>query len=79
MGAPIIRLVYPPELLRVPVLNHLIRKYDVTVNIIRAQVGKEAGWVEMQISGDDEVVEDALTWLREKGIYVQYVENNLEE
>ncbi len=74
MGESVIRLVYPPELLRVPILNHLIRRFDVTVNILRAQVGKDTGWVEMQISGDDEVVEDALNWLREKGIYVQFVE-----
>ncbi len=74
MEESVVRLVYPPELLRVPILNHLIRRFDVTVNILRAQVGKETGWVEMQISGDDEVVEDALNWLREKGIYVQFVE-----
>ncbi len=74
MEESVVRLVYPPELLRVPILNHLIRRFDVTVNILRAQVGKDTGWVEMQISGDDEVVEEALNWLREKGIYVQFVE-----
>ncbi len=74
MKEPIVRLVYPPDLLRVPVLNQLIQRFDITVNILRAQVGSEAGWIELQLGGEDEVVDDALAWLREKGVYVQFVE-----
>lgn len=75
MKEPVVRLVYPPDLLRAPVLNQLIQRFNLTVNILRAQVGAEAGWIELQISGEDDVVDDALNWLRERGIYVQFIEN----
>ncbi len=74
MQKPIVRLVYPPDLLRAPVLNQLIQRFDLTVNILRAQVGADAGWIELQIQGSDEEVEKALNWLREKGVYVQFME-----
>ncbi|NPA93553.1 MAG: FeS-binding protein [Chloroflexi bacterium] len=75
MNEPVVRLVYPPDLLRAPVLNQLIRRFDITVNILRAQVGSDAGWIELQLRGDEEMVEKALDWLREKGVYVQFVES----
>jgi ABC-type methionine transport system ATPase subunit len=74
MKETLVRLVYPPDLLRVPVLNQLIQHFDLTVNILRAQVGAEAGWIELQIGGEDAIVESALNWLRERGIYVQRIE-----
>ncbi len=76
MNEPVVRLVYPPDLLRAPVLNQLIRRFDITVNILRAQVGSDAGWIELQLRGDEEMVEQALDWLREKGVYVQFVESS---
>ena len=66
-----VRLVYPPDLLRVPVLNQLIQRFDLTVNILRARVSADAGWIELQIGGKEQTVDDALNWLRERGIYVQ--------
>ncbi|MFN3309255.1 MAG: NIL domain-containing protein, partial [Anaerolineales bacterium] len=33
-----VRLIYPPSLLRVPVINQLIKEFDITVNILRAQI-----------------------------------------
>ena len=74
MQKPIVRLVYPPDLLRVPVLNQLIQRFDLTVNILRAQVGADAGWIELQIQGSDEEVQKALNWLQERGVYVQLME-----
>ncbi len=76
MKEPVVRLVYPPDLLRAPVLNQLIRRFDITVNILRAQVGAEAGWIELQLRGEDEMVDQALDWLREKGVYVQFMESS---
>jgi len=77
MQEPIVRLVYPPDLLRTPVLNQLMQRFDLTVNILRAQVGAEAGWIELQLRGEDDVVAEALDWLRERGVYVQFVTSSV--
>ena len=66
-----IRLIYPPNLLDVPVINQLIRRYDLSINILRAQVTPQEGWVDIQLSGNTAAIEDAMAWLTGQGIEVQ--------
>ena len=71
MQKQLIRLIYPPQLLDVPIINQLIRRYELTVNILRAQVGPEEGWVDVQLTGPAAAIEDAMTWLSTQGVEVQ--------
>jgi ABC-type methionine transport system ATPase subunit len=71
MSDQVVRLVYPPALLSVPVINQLIRRYDLTVNILRAQIGGEERWIEVQLAGNPAVIEEAINWLKGIGIEVQ--------
>jgi len=71
----IIRLVYPAHLIDVPVINQLIRSYELTVNILRAQVTPKEGWVEIQLTGKLAEIEEAITWLVGQGIEVLQLEN----
>ena len=71
MTDQIVRLVYPPSLLSVPIINQLIRRFDLTVNILRAQIGGEDRWIEVQLAGNPTVIEDAINWLKNIGIEVQ--------
>ena len=71
MADQIIRLVYPPHLLDVPVINQLIRSYDLTVNILRAEVTPKEGWVQIQLTGKSNAIEEAISWLAGRGIEVQ--------
>lgn len=74
MSDQIVRLTYPVSMLSVPVINQLIRKYDLTVNILRAQIGGDDRWLEVQIAGSPGVIESALAWLEELGIEVDETE-----
>jgi len=71
MSDQVVRLVYPPSLLSVPIINQLIRQFDLTVNILRAQIGGEDRWIEVQLAGNPAVIEEAVTWLQGLGIQVQ--------
>jgi ABC-type methionine transport system ATPase subunit len=73
MADQTIRLVYPSTLVNVPVINQLIRNFDVTVNIVGAQVTGGEGWIDIQISGDDLIIKDALGWLESQGIEVNKI------
>ncbi|MBT3390662.1 MAG: hypothetical protein HN413_09640 [Chloroflexi bacterium] len=75
MDAQIIRLVYPSHLLDVPIINQLIRRFDLTVNILQAQVTSQDGWVEIQLTGKAHTIEAAITWLIESGIETQRIVN----
>jgi len=73
MTDQVIRLVYPSSMLSVPVINQLIRKYNLTVNILRAQIGGENRWIEIQLAGNLVIIEDAISWLRSQGIQVEEI------
>lgn len=71
MTDQVVRLTYPISLLSVPVINQLIRRYDITVNILRAQIGGEDRWLEVQLAGNPGVIQEAIDWLISQGINVQ--------
>ena len=70
-----VRLVYPPELLDVPVVNQLIRRFNITLNIHRAEIGLESGWIEAQLSGEQSEIDAALKWLTDRGIQIESMED----
>lgn len=76
MSDQVLKLVYPASLLSVPVINQLIRKYDLTVNILRAQIGPGDRWMEIQLGGHPLVIEEAINWLEFQGIQVEYIGAN---
>ncbi|NOH13382.1 MAG: hypothetical protein HND51_17220 [Chloroflexi bacterium] len=72
MAEQVVRLVYPPALSNVPVINRLIRNYnDLSVNIIRADTSSTQAWLECQLVGSPGLIEGAIDWLRGQGIEVQ--------
>ncbi|MGD9093555.1 MAG: NIL domain-containing protein [Anaerolineales bacterium] len=72
MTDQVLRLIYPESLLSVPVINQLIRRYDLTVNILRAQIGGEDRWMEVQLAGNPMIIDEAIAWLNSLGIEIQY-------
>lgn len=71
MAEHVVRLIYPPDLLNMPVINRLIREYsNLGVNILRAEVSPSQGWLEVQFVGNEAMIESAVNWLREQGIEV---------
>ncbi len=69
-----LRLNYPPSLVREPIVHRLIRKFDLTVNILGAQLGIEEGWLELQATGSSAELERAVTWLTAEGLQVTFLD-----
>ena len=65
-----LRLNYPATLLRQTILHQLIRTFDLSVNILRAQISLEEGWLEIQADGPETELDRAQSWLNEQGIEV---------
>ncbi len=66
-----LRLIYPPSLLREPIVYQLIRRYDLQVNILLARIELEEGWLEVELNGPAPLLDEAESWLREQGIDLQ--------
>lgn len=70
MATRTLRLNYPASLLREPILQELIRNFEVTVNIRRAQISLEEGWLEIEAGGSEAELARSIVWLRQQGIDV---------
>jgi ABC-type methionine transport system ATPase subunit len=64
------RLDYPSELVSRPVVAELVSAYRLEVNILRAQVSRDEGWLIVEISGDPLQMERARGWLAGAGLLV---------
>ena len=69
-----LRLNYPAALLRQPILQQLIRMFNVSVNIVRAQISLEEGWLEIDVDGAETELARARAWLEEQGLEVFEIE-----
>jgi len=65
-------LTFPPSLIDQPVTYHLIRDYDLVVNILKAKISpKEEGRLMIEISGKRESLQRGMNYLQELGVEVQ--------
>lgn len=65
------QLHYPLERLTEPVVTRLVTDFDLTPNLLRADVdAHKGGWLVLGLAGDAERIESALNWLRGHGLTV---------
>ena len=75
----LIELDFPANLVTQPVLSKMIKKYDIVVNLRRASIGKDFGYIQMEIDGDDKEVKRALNDLTAQGVEVNPIEKDIVE
>jgi ABC-type methionine transport system ATPase subunit len=71
--------MYPPKLIRKPLIWQLGQKFEVVTNIRQASVTDEIGIVCLEIDGKREDVKAAIKWLEKLGVSVEPVEINVIE
>ena len=65
-----VRLIFPSSLHDEPIINKLMRRFSFTVNILRANIASDQGWIDIQLSGRAPEIEESLSWLREQGVEI---------
>ncbi len=73
-----VRLTFPEDLVRQPVLSRLALDHGVVSNIRRAAVEEDRGWIVCELDGPPLAVERGLAWLGEQGIHVDLLGDVLE-
>ncbi len=66
-----VKLVFPEQLVREPVIARLARDHDVEPNIRKANVDEREGWILCELNGDTDNIDSALEWLRTTGVRVE--------
>ncbi len=67
-------LMFPPRLIREPIIWKLGRRFPVLTNIRQASVTDEIGIVCLEIDGKRQDVKKAIRWLEKLGVSVEPVE-----
>lgn len=65
-------LTFPPKLIEQPIVYNLVKKYDLMVNILRANITpKEQGRLVIELSGKKSDVDAGMAYLAGLGIEIQ--------
>ena len=73
-----VKLNFPEELVRSPVLARLVREFDVDPDIRRADITDSAGWIICELDGEADRIEASVEWMRSEGIDVDLLGDVLE-
>jgi hypothetical protein len=72
-------LMYPPRLIKTPVIWELGHKFPLVTNVRQASVTDEIGIVCLELEGERTQLKSAIRWLEKQGIRVEPVEINVIE
>jgi len=66
------RIHFPLEQIGAPIVTHLVTDYDLSPNLLRADVdAKTGGWLVLGLTGEEPRVQSALDWLHGQGLEVE--------
>jgi L-aspartate semialdehyde sulfurtransferase ferredoxin len=69
-----IKLTFPQDLIKEPVIFTMAKKFDVMPNIRRAKVSETMGEVVLELEGTEARLEEGIAYLKERGVKVDPVE-----
>ncbi len=71
------RLTFPPNLIQEPVLYRLVKDFDILINIRRADVKADHGWVVLEMEAAEETLQRGVAWLKQRGVQVDPIERDV--
>lgn len=74
-----VKLTFPQELIKEPVLFRMAKKYDVMPNIRRARVTDTFGEMILELEGEEKNLEEGINSLRQQGVVVELIEGDVIE
>jgi ABC-type methionine transport system ATPase subunit len=72
-------LSFPEDLVERPVIFEAANRFGVMPNIRRANVEANSGWVILELTGEQEALDDAIAYFSEVGVSVNRMEGDVLE
>ena len=69
-----VKLTFPQDLIKEPVIFTMAKKFDVMPNIRRARVTEGIGEVVLELEGAEKKLDEGIAYLKERGVKVEPVE-----
>ena len=70
MATKHVRLTYSQQLIKEPLVYNMGHQFAVVTDVRMADVGPTAGFVILEVTGEEDEIERALQWARDKGVRV---------
>jgi ABC-type methionine transport system ATPase subunit len=74
-----VKLTFPQDLIKEPVIFTMAKKFDIILNIRRARVTETIGEMVLELDGSDENVEKGIESIKQQGVDVELVEGDILE
>lgn len=74
-----VRLTFPQNLIKEPVIFTMAKQFNVVPNIRRARVTETVGEMVLELEGAEEDIDKGVQWLREKGLDIELAEGDVIE
>jgi ABC-type methionine transport system ATPase subunit len=72
-----VRLTFPPALIQEPIVYRLVKDFDIVINIRRADVKADQGWVLLELEADEATLQKGVAWLKAQGVQVDPIERDV--
>ena len=66
-----LNLTAKDDLASQPWICRLSREYNISVNIVKANVDADFGWMQVRLEGSNEEIQRATAWLMTTGVHVE--------
>ena len=76
MATKRVKLTFPKDLIREPVIFTMAKKFDVMPNIRHARITESVGEVVLEFEGTEKKLEEGIEYLRERGVKVEAIEGD---
>ena len=53
-----------------PILYNLGQQFNIVTNIRQANVTEDGGWIDVELKGEDQNIEDGVAWAISRGVRV---------
>ena len=77
MATKRIKLIFPQELIKEPVIFTMAKKFDVMPNIRSARVTESVGEVVLELEGAENKLEEGINYLKGRGVKIEAVEGDV--
>lgn len=74
-----VKLTFPQNLIKEPVIFTMAKKFDIVPNIRRARVTETVGEMVLELDGADDNITKGVAYLQEIGVKVEPVEGDIVE
>ena len=74
-----VKLTFPQDLIKEPVLFTMAKKFDIVPNIRRARITETVGEVVLELEGTEENINSGIEYMKQQGVDIELVVGDILE